>query len=252
MGLGALGKRLPQAVEPDFAYRAAGCESLAPDIRLLADKKGSRRHRLSVDLRLEDEQSSRIEFMKNDRGSADGEPSGLIEPALPSGWPVPDDCQTIAVAGPRAGDLREATSNTQRPRPDDFRRHLFGPRPAAEAALAEVDGEAVGFALWFSTFSTFRGQPGLYLEDIFVKPEYRGRGIGKARWRPWRPGRRARLRAAGVVGAELERSRRRLLPLARGAAAGRVDGLPDRRRAAPATGGDGTERADDVRMEPKR
>ena len=63
--------------------------------------------------------------------------------------------------------------------PDDFRRHLFGPRPAAEAVLAEVGGEPVGFALWFTTFSTFRGQPGLYLEDIFVKPGYRGRGIGK-------------------------------------------------------------------------
>jgi GNAT superfamily N-acetyltransferase len=63
--------------------------------------------------------------------------------------------------------------------PDDFRRHLFGPRPAAEAAVAEVGGEPAGFALWFSTFSTFRGQPGLYLEDIFVKPAYRGRGIGK-------------------------------------------------------------------------
>jgi GNAT superfamily N-acetyltransferase len=63
--------------------------------------------------------------------------------------------------------------------PDDFRRHLFGPHPAAEAAVAEVEGEPVGFALWFSTFSTFRGQPGLYLEDIFVKPGCRGRGIGK-------------------------------------------------------------------------
>jgi GNAT superfamily N-acetyltransferase len=63
--------------------------------------------------------------------------------------------------------------------PDDFRRHLFGPRPAAQAIVAEVGGEPVGFALWFATFSTFRGQPGLYLEDIFVKPGYRGRGIGK-------------------------------------------------------------------------
>ena len=62
-------------------------------------------------------------------------------------------------------------SSTRRRRADDFRRHLFGPRPAAEAALAEVGGEPVGFALWFSTFSTFRGQPGLYLEDIFVKPD---------------------------------------------------------------------------------
>jgi GNAT superfamily N-acetyltransferase len=64
--------------------------------------------------------------------------------------------------------------------PDDFRRHLFGPAPAAEAAVAEVGSDPAGFALWFGTFSTFRGQPGLHLEDIFVKPEYRGRGIGKA------------------------------------------------------------------------
>ncbi len=63
---------------------------------------------------------------------------------------------------------------------EDFHRHLFGPRPYAEAILAEIDGEAVGFALFFPTFSTFRGQPGLYLEDIYVKPSHRGRGIGKA------------------------------------------------------------------------
>jgi GNAT superfamily N-acetyltransferase len=64
--------------------------------------------------------------------------------------------------------------------PDDFRRNLFGPRPAAEAAIADVDGEPVGFALWFTTFSTFQGQPGIYLEDLFVRPRYRGLGIGKA------------------------------------------------------------------------
>jgi GNAT superfamily N-acetyltransferase len=63
---------------------------------------------------------------------------------------------------------------------DAFRRHLFGPDRAAEAAVAEVGGEPAGFALWFATFSTFRGQPGLYLEDIFVRPGYRGGGIGKA------------------------------------------------------------------------
>jgi GNAT superfamily N-acetyltransferase len=62
----------------------------------------------------------------------------------------------------------------------DFLRHLFGGTPAAEAVIALEGGEAVGFALWFTTFSTFRGQPGLYLEDIFVKPAHRGRGIGKA------------------------------------------------------------------------
>jgi GNAT superfamily N-acetyltransferase len=63
---------------------------------------------------------------------------------------------------------------------DAFRRHLFGPDRAAEAAVAEVCGEPAGFALWFATFSTFRGQPGLYLEDIFVRPGFRGCGIGKA------------------------------------------------------------------------
>ncbi len=62
----------------------------------------------------------------------------------------------------------------------DFHRHLFGPRPVAEAAVAEVEGEPIGFALWFTTFSTFRGQPGIYLEDIFVRPAFRGRGIGTA------------------------------------------------------------------------
>ena len=64
--------------------------------------------------------------------------------------------------------------------PDDFRHHLFGPRPYAEAIVAEIDGEPVGFALFFPTFSSFRGQPGLYLEDVYVRPVHRGRGIGKA------------------------------------------------------------------------
>jgi GNAT superfamily N-acetyltransferase len=74
----------------------------------------------------------------------------------------------------------EKLEECARATPDDFRKHLFGPTPAAEAAVAEVGSEPAGFALWYSTFSTFRGQPGLYLEDIFVKPIYRGRGIGKA------------------------------------------------------------------------
>jgi GNAT superfamily N-acetyltransferase len=62
---------------------------------------------------------------------------------------------------------------------DDFRRHLFESNPLAEAAIAEVAGEPVGFALWFVSFSTFRGRAGLYLEDLFVRPAHRGRGIGK-------------------------------------------------------------------------
>jgi GNAT superfamily N-acetyltransferase len=58
--------------------------------------------------------------------------------------------------------------------------HLFGPRPMAEVLIAEHEGEAVGFALFFHNFSTFEGKPGIYLEDLFVNPEARGLGAGKA------------------------------------------------------------------------
>jgi GNAT superfamily N-acetyltransferase len=57
---------------------------------------------------------------------------------------------------------------------------LFGARRCAEALIAERGGRAVGFALHFATFSTFLCKPGLYLEDLFVEPEHRGAGIGKA------------------------------------------------------------------------
>ena len=58
--------------------------------------------------------------------------------------------------------------------------HLFGPHPAAEALIARIDNVPVGFALYFQTFSTFLGRPGIHLEDVFVSPEFRGRGVGKA------------------------------------------------------------------------
>ncbi|HET7921749.1 MAG TPA: GNAT family N-acetyltransferase [Gammaproteobacteria bacterium] len=61
----------------------------------------------------------------------------------------------------------------------DIARELFGAHPHAEAVIAECAGEAVGFALFFHNFSTFLGRPGLYLEDLFVKPAWRGRGCGK-------------------------------------------------------------------------
>ena len=57
--------------------------------------------------------------------------------------------------------------------------YLFGERRYAETLIAEDDGEPVGFALFFHTFSTFLAQPGLYLEDLFVVPEHRGGGIGR-------------------------------------------------------------------------
>lgn len=64
-----------------------------------------------------------------------------------------------------------------------LQRNLFGPRPYAECLLAHAGDEAAGLALYFHNFSTFTGKPGLYLEDIFVEPRFRGLGIGQAFFR---------------------------------------------------------------------
>ena len=64
--------------------------------------------------------------------------------------------------------------------PAMLREALFGPRPSCEAIIAERGGRSVGFALYFTTFSTFLCKPGLYLEDLFVEPAHRGAGLGKA------------------------------------------------------------------------
>jgi GNAT superfamily N-acetyltransferase len=61
-----------------------------------------------------------------------------------------------------------------------LRRALFGERAVAEALIAEHEGEPVGFALFFRNFSTFLGLPGIYLEDLFIRPQWRGHGFGKA------------------------------------------------------------------------
>ena len=63
--------------------------------------------------------------------------------------------------------------------PGDLQRDLFGPRAFAEAVIARVGDEPVGFALWFHNYSTFEGRPGLYLEDLFVRPRFRGEGLGR-------------------------------------------------------------------------
>lgn len=65
----------------------------------------------------------------------------------------------------------------------DFRRALFGEPRRAEALIAEADGQPVGFAVWFYSFSTFLGRPSLYVEDVFVEPAARGKGIGRAIFR---------------------------------------------------------------------
>ena len=63
---------------------------------------------------------------------------------------------------------------------ESVRETLFGPRRYAEVLLAEWDGKPAGFALFFHNYSTFLAKPGIYLEDLFVEPELRGKGIGKA------------------------------------------------------------------------
>ncbi len=64
---------------------------------------------------------------------------------------------------------------------DEMEKHLFGPEPKARVTIAETDdGDVAGFALYFETFSTFLGRPGIWLEDLFVRPAYRKLGLGVA------------------------------------------------------------------------
>jgi GNAT superfamily N-acetyltransferase len=73
-------------------------------------------------------------------------------------------------------ELSHEVAATQR----DVEAALFNEKPRVFADIAEWNGEPAGFALWFYNFSTFRGRHGLYLEDLFVRPEFRFKGIGKA------------------------------------------------------------------------
>ncbi|WP_169974837.1 GNAT family N-acetyltransferase [Tautonia rosea] len=91
----------------------------------------------------------------------------------------PDDCETIVELIRELADYEQLLEHAKAT-PEDVQRGLFGHRPFAEALIAEWDGHPVGLALFFHTFSTFRGQAGVYLEDLFVRPSHRGRGIGKA------------------------------------------------------------------------
>jgi GNAT superfamily N-acetyltransferase len=79
---------------------------------------------------------------------------------------------------------------------EDLRRHLFGPEPPARVLVAEDDGEVVGFALWFPTFSSFLGRPGIWLEDLFVREAHRGRGHGLALFEELRDRTEGRLECA--------------------------------------------------------
>ena len=74
----------------------------------------------------------------------------------------------------------EKLSHEARATEADILRDLFGPEPKVFCEIAELDGRPVGFTLWFYTYSTFQGRHGIWLEDLFVDPAVRGKGIGKA------------------------------------------------------------------------
>ena len=90
----------------------------------------------------------------------------------------PEDVPTI-VSLIRGLAVYERLEDECRADPAALHEHLFGPRPACEVILAEHDADVVGFALFFHNYSTFLTKPGLYLEDLFVKPEHRGSGVGR-------------------------------------------------------------------------
>lgn len=96
-----------------------------------------------------------------------------IRPATPADLPL-----IAALIGELAE--YERLSHEVRFDPETLARHLFGERPMAEVVIGEVDGIAQAFALFFHNFSTFEGKPGIYLEDLYVRPAARGAGLGKA------------------------------------------------------------------------
>ena len=96
-----------------------------------------------------------------------------IRPATPA---------DISLIGEFIRDLAEYEKLAHEVRFDEtvMAQKLFGPRPFAEVLIGEIDGTPQGFALFFHNFSTFEGRPGIYLEDLFVRPDARGSGLGKA------------------------------------------------------------------------
>jgi len=95
-----------------------------------------------------------------------------IRPATPDDVPL---IRQLIVELAEYERMRDAAVATDA----ELREQLFGAQPAAEVLLGEVDGQPAGFALFFHNFSTFLGKRGLYLEDLFVRPQFRGAGLGK-------------------------------------------------------------------------
>lgn len=96
-----------------------------------------------------------------------------IRPAVPADIPL-----ILAFIGELAE--YEKAPEAAVARPEDLLQHLFEERPLAFVEMAEWEGRPAGFAFWFFNFSTWEGKPGLYLEDLWVRPEFRGFGIGKS------------------------------------------------------------------------
>ncbi|ACY99222.1 MULTISPECIES: GNAT family N-acetyltransferase [Thermomonospora] len=97
----------------------------------------------------------------------------MIRPA------VPQDVPTILRLIRELADYEKALEEVEATE-EDLQRALFGPHPKVFAHVAEHEGEVVGFALWFENFSTWKGTHGIYLEDLYVRPQARGHGYGKA------------------------------------------------------------------------
>ena len=97
----------------------------------------------------------------------------MIRTAAPADVPVLLELVRELAVYEKEPDAVEATE-------DLLAAALFGPSPVASCHVAEVDGAVVGFALWYVSFSTWQGRPGLWLEDLFVRPAARGHGLGKA------------------------------------------------------------------------
>ncbi len=96
----------------------------------------------------------------------------MIRPAVPADAPLIFSLVRELADYERLGHAVDATEEM-------IADALFGAKPRVFCDVAEYAGQGVGFALWFYTFSTFRGRHGIYLEDLFVRPEHRGKGLGK-------------------------------------------------------------------------
>ena len=92
---------------------------------------------------------------------------------------APKDCQLISELIYELADYERLTDQVQAT-PELLHNSLFGAERCAEALIGEISGEAAGYAIFFATFSTFTGKPGIYLEDIYVRSQWRKYGLGKA------------------------------------------------------------------------